>query len=68
MAGFKIITCIFDGIMYLVLLIAGGIFMMKGLIQPADLFVFTLYVTTLLATVKENCRIYRTVPKGYDWN
>ena len=52
MAGFKIITCIFDGIMYLVLLIAGGIFMMKGLIQPADLFVYTLYVTTLLATVK----------------
>lgn len=52
MAGFKIITCIFDGIMYLVLLIAGGAFMMKGLIQPADLFVYTLYVTTLLATVK----------------
>ena len=52
MAGFKIITCIFDGIMYLVLLIAGGAFMMKGLIQPANLFVYTLYVTTLLATVK----------------
>lgn len=52
MAGFKIITCIFDGIMYLVLLVAGGVFMMKGLIEPADLFVYTLYVTTLLATVK----------------
>ncbi|WP_455538836.1 ABC transporter ATP-binding protein [Terrisporobacter sp.] len=52
MAGFKIITCIFDGIMYLVLLVAGGLFMMKGLIKPADLFVYTLYVTTLLATIK----------------
>lgn len=64
MAGFKIITCIFDGIMYLVLLIAGGIFMMKGLIQPADLFVFTLYVTTLLATVKRIVEFTEQFQKG----
>ena len=63
MAGFKIITCIFDG-MYLVLLIAGGIFMMKGLIQPADLFVFTLYVTTLLATVKRIVEFTEQFQKG----
>lgn len=64
MAGFKIITCIFDGIMYLVLLIAGGLFMMKGLIQPADLFVFTLYVTTLLATVKRIVEFTEQFQKG----
>ena len=64
MAGFKIITCIFDGIMDLVLLIAGGIFMMKGLIQPADLFVFTLYVTTLLATVKRIVEFTEQFQKG----
>ena len=64
MAGFKIITCIFDGIMYLVLLIAGGIFMMKGLIQPADLFVYTLYVTTLLATVKRIVEFTEQFQKG----
>lgn len=64
MAGFKIITCIFDGIMYLVLLIAGGIFMMKNLIQPADLFVYTLYVTTLLATVKRIVEFAEQFQKG----
>ena len=64
MAGFKIITCIFDGIMYLVLLIAGGTFMMKGLIEPADLFVYTLYVTTLLATVKRIVEFTEQFQKG----
>ena len=64
MAGFKIITCIFDGIMYLVLLIAGGAFMMKGLIEPADLFVYTLYVTTLLATVKRIVEFTEQFQKG----
>lgn len=64
MAGFKIITCIFDGIMYLVLLIAGGIFMMKGLIKPADLFVYTMYVTTLLATVKRIVEFAEQFQKG----
>lgn len=64
MAGFTIITCIFDGIMYLVLLIAGGAFMMKGLIEPADLFVYTLYVTTLLATVKRIVEFAEQFQKG----
>ena len=64
MAGFRIITCIFDGIMYLVLLVAGGIFMMKGLIEPADLFVYTLYVTTLLATIKRIVEFTEQFQKG----
>ena len=37
MAAFHTTTRAFDGLMYLVLLIAGGIFMIKGKIAPADL-------------------------------
>lgn len=52
MAAFQNTIRIFDGLMYVVVMVAGGIFMMKGLIAPADLVAYTLYVTTLLATIR----------------
>lgn len=52
MASFQDTVRIFDGIMYLVVILAGGIFMVKGLIAPGDLVAYTLYVTTLLATIR----------------
>ena len=52
MAAFQDTIRMFDGLMYLVVIIAGGIFMVKGLIGPGDLVAYTLYVTTLLATIR----------------
>lgn len=52
MASFQDTVRIFDGIMYLVVILAGGIFMVRGLIAPGDLVAYTLYVTTLLATIR----------------
>ncbi len=52
MAAFQNTIRIFDGLMYTVVIVAGGIFMMNGLIAPADLVAYTLYVTTLLATIR----------------
>lgn len=52
MAAFQNTIRIFDGLMYVVVIVAGGIFMMKELIAPADLVAYTLYVTTLLATIR----------------
>ncbi len=52
MASFQDTVRIFDGIMYLVVILAGGIFMVKGLIAPGDLVAYNLYVTTLLATIR----------------
>ncbi len=52
MAAFHTTTRAFDGLMYLVLLIAGGIFMMKGKIAPGDLVAYVMYVTTLIATIR----------------
>ena len=52
MAAFQDTVRIFDGIMYLVVILAGGIFMVKGLIAPGDLVAYTLYVSTLLATIR----------------
>ena len=52
MAAFHSAVRIFDGLMYLIVLVAGGIFMVKGHIAPGDLVAYMLYVTTLIATIR----------------
>lgn len=52
MAAFHSSVRIFDGLMYLIVLVAGGIFMIKGQIAPGDLVAYMLYVTTLIATIR----------------
>ena len=52
MALFNTTVKMFDGIMYLTVVVAGGIFMIKGLILPGDLVAYMLYVSTLIATIR----------------
>ncbi|MGN0158352.1 MAG: ABC transporter ATP-binding protein [Brotaphodocola sp.] len=52
MGGFQTTIRMFDGLMYMVVILAGGIFMIRGLIDPGDLVAYTLYVSTLLATIR----------------
>lgn len=52
MAAFQTSTRIFDGIMYLAVILFGGLFMIRGQIQPGDLVAYMLYVTTFIATVR----------------
>lgn len=52
MALFHTTVRMFDGIMYLAVVVAGGIFMVKGQILPGDLVAYLLYVTTLIATIR----------------
>ena len=52
MAAFQNTVRMFDGLMYTVVILAGGIFMVKGMISPGDLVAYTMYVTTLLATIR----------------
>ena len=51
MGAFQDTVRMFDGLMYTVVILAGGIFMVRGIIEPGDLVAYTLYVTTLLATI-----------------
>lgn len=53
MAGFQSTTRLFDGIMYIAVVIAGSLFMINGKINPADLVAYLLYVTTLLASIRK---------------
>lgn len=52
MAGFNSTTRIYDGVMYLAVMVIGGLFMTYGKITAADFVAYLLYVTTLLASVR----------------
>ncbi|MCM1262015.1 MAG: ABC transporter ATP-binding protein/permease [Butyrivibrio sp.] len=52
MAAFQTTTRAFDGLMYLTVLTAGGIFMVKGMVMPGDLVAYVMYVSTLIATIR----------------
>ena len=52
MSQFQTTVKAFDGLIYLTVLVAGGIFMVKGWILPGDLVAYMLYVTTLIATIR----------------
>ena len=64
MAAFQNTIRIFDGLMYVVVIVAGGIFMIKGLISPADLVAYTMYVTTLLATIRRIIEVAEQFQRG----
>lgn len=52
MALFQTSTRLFDGLMYLVVILAGGLFLVSGKIDAGDLVAYMLYVTTLIATIR----------------
>ena len=52
MAGFHSVTRLFDGIMYILVVAVGAIFMIQRRITSADLVAYLLYVTTLLTSIR----------------
>ena len=52
MAAFNTSTRLFDGLMYLVVILAGGLSLVNGKITAGDLVAYMLYVTTLIATIR----------------
>ncbi len=52
MGGFFSFTRLVDGIMYIVVVVAGAFYVKSGKITPADLLASLLYVTTLLNSIR----------------
>ncbi|MBE6653837.1 MAG: ABC transporter ATP-binding protein [Ruminococcaceae bacterium] len=52
MAGFTSCTRLFDGIMYIVVVIAGGIFLLNKSISAADYVAYLMFVSTLLTSIR----------------
>lgn len=52
MAQFTMTSKIFDGVMYLAVLLFGTVFMTKGMLEAGDLVAYLMYVSTLLTTIR----------------
>ncbi len=52
MGGFDATNRILNGLMNILVLVVGAIFMMNGQIQPADLVAYMMYVGTLIMSVR----------------
>ena len=52
MGLFSTSTRVFDGLMYLTIIIGGGLFLMDGSIIPGDMVAYVMYVSTLIATIR----------------
>jgi len=52
MASFHSSTRLFDGIMYITVVVAGGLFMLDNKIEPADYIAYLMFVTTLLTSIR----------------
>ncbi|MBR2545091.1 MAG: ABC transporter ATP-binding protein [Erysipelotrichaceae bacterium] len=52
MANYNMSTRLFDGLMYSVTILAGGMFLIYGKITAADLVAYILYVQSLIATIR----------------
>jgi len=52
MAGFTSTTRLFDGIMYIIVVMVGGIFLVNGGITAPEYVAYLLFVTTLLTSIR----------------
>ncbi len=52
MAGFNTTTRVFDGLMYITVIIVGALFLIDGKITPGDYTAYILYVSTLLTSIR----------------
>lgn len=52
MATFGTSTRMFDGLMYTVVILGGGLFLIHNMISAGDLVAYILYVSTLIATIR----------------
>lgn len=64
MAGFHSVTRLFDGIMYIIVVILGAIFMIRGKISSAELVAYLLYVQTLLTSVRRFVEFTENFQRG----
>lgn len=64
MAKFTAITKILDTFMYLTVVIVGGILLINGKINVGDFILYTMYTTTLLASVSRLINFIETFEKG----
>ncbi|MGI6239357.1 MAG: ABC transporter ATP-binding protein [Christensenellales bacterium] len=64
MAGFHSVTRLFDGVMYILVVVVGAIFMIKGHITSPQLVAILLYVTSLLGSIRRIVEFSEAFQRG----
>lgn len=64
MAGFHTTVRLFDGLMYILVVCAGAVFIMKKEIFPADLTAYLLMVATLLSSIRQIVQFSEQLQNG----
>ena len=64
MAGFHTTVRLFDGLMYILVVCAGAVFIMKKEIHPADLTAYLLMVSTLLGSIRQIVQFSEQFQRG----
>lgn len=64
MANFHTTVRMFDGMMYILILTGGALFMKAGQISPADLTAYLLMVSTLMGTIRRIIEFSEQFSKG----
>ena len=64
MGAFNTSTRLFDGLMYLVVILAGGLSLVYGRITAGDMVAYMLYVTTLIATIRRIVELAEQFQRG----
>lgn len=64
MAGFNTMNRTIDGVMYLIVIVFGGVQLIQGRLEPGDMLAYVMYVSTLLATVKRIIEFTEQFQKG----
>jgi len=64
MGSFHGVSRLFDGLMYILTVIAGSFFILGGQIDAADLIAYLLYVTTLFASIRSILQFTEQFYKG----
>lgn len=64
MAGFHSVTRLFDGVMYIIVVVVGAIFIIYEKITAPELVAILLYVTTLLASIRRIVEFAESFQRG----
>jgi len=64
MGGFHTTTRVFDGLMYIVVVIAGALFMIRGTLTAPDYMAYLLYVSTLLTSIRRIVEFMEQFQRG----
>ena len=64
MAGFNTSTRVFDGLMYIVVVVVGALFIIQGSITASDYMAYLLYVNTLLTSIRRIVEFMEQFQRG----